>query len=205
MFGSGNYVYNCQMKTKTIEIEIKVKVENSKSLDIFLKKNGKYKGNVHQIDEYFIPSHRNFLTPRPIKEWFRLRDEEGKYSLNYKNYHFDRFGKSHHCDEYETNIDDLNQLRRILRALNFKFIVKVDKTRIIWTYKNYEIAIDLVKGLGNFVEIECIGRAKNLKPSEITDRMVKFLKDLDCGKLKRSYQGYPFLLLFTKEIKYEEL
>jgi len=193
------------MKTKNIEIEIKVKVQNIKPLIRFLNKNARFNNRVHQVDDYFVPSYRNFLKWRPVKEWFRLRNENGVYTLNYKNYHFDSQGKSHHCDEFETSIENLDQTRRILKVLNFNLIVKVDKVRKVWTYKDYEIAIDSVKKLGKFIEIEYRGKSKNLKPSEITGQMIKFLKDLGCGLLKRSYQGYPFLLLFPKEAQYEEI
>jgi len=32
--------------------------------------------------------------------------------------------------------------------------------------------------------------------------MIKFLKDINVGKIQRNYQGYPFLLLFPEEAKY---
>ncbi|MDD3190805.1 MAG: class IV adenylate cyclase [Candidatus Pacebacteria bacterium] len=187
-----------------IEIEIQVNVENSKSLLEFLEKNAIFQKESHQIDEYFSPAHRDFTVVRPIEEWLRLRNSSGKYSINYKNWHFDENGKGHYCDEYETKIEDLNQLRKILEVLNFKPIVKVDKIRKIWIYEDYEIAIDSVKGLGNFVEIEYIGKDNIVDPKKITDEMVKFIKDIDCGKIIRNYVGYPFQLLFPEEIKLEE-
>ncbi|OGD84183.1 hypothetical protein A2165_01070, partial [Candidatus Curtissbacteria bacterium RBG_13_40_7] len=174
------------MKTKNIEIEIKVKVQNIKSLLGFLNKKGKFINQVHQVDDYLVPSHRNFLELRPVKEWFRLRNEDGVYTLNYKNYHFDRQGKSHHCDEFETGIENPDQAKRILKALNFKRVVRIEKTRKIWIYKDYETAVDSVKNMGDFVEIEYKGKSKNVKPRDITAQMITFLKDLGCGKLERS-------------------
>lgn len=111
---------------KDIEIEIQVSVERIRPLLIFLKKNADFKYKDHQIDEYFSPFHRNFIGKRPVKEWLRLRDSSGKYSINYKNWHFDKYGKSYYCDEYETKIEDLVKHKKILRVLDFKSIVKVD-------------------------------------------------------------------------------
>jgi len=91
-----------------------------------------------------------------------------------------------------------------LNILNFKSLVKVDKVRKIWTYKNYEIAVDSVKGLGDFVEIEYVGKNEKVNPREITGEMIKFLKNIGCGKIKRNYVGYPFQLLFPSEVKLEE-
>ncbi len=188
---------------KDIEIEIQVKIENSESLLDFLEKNGEFKAENHQVDEYFSPAHRNFIGVRPVEEWLRLRDEGGKCSINYKKFHFDKDGKSYFRDEYEIKIEDLPGLRKILDALNFKSIVKVDKLRKTWAYKDYEIAVDSVKGLGDFVEIEYLGKGK-VDPKQVTTEMVNFLKSVGCGKIERDYVGYPFMLLFPNEVKFEE-
>lgn len=189
---------------ENIEIEIQVNIENSKPLMDFLEKNAEFISDEHQIDEYFSPAHRDFIKTRPVKEWLRLRDSSGKYSINYKNWYFDKRGKSNHCDKYETRLENLNQVRKILDILNFRPLVRVDKLRKIWKYKDYEIAVDLVKNLGDFVEIEYIGKNENIRPEIITQEMINLLKEINCGKIKRNYAGYPFQLLFPKETKYEE-
>ena len=185
------------------EIEIQVQIENSKKLKSFLKKDGRFIGEEHQIDDYFSPAHRNFIKPRPIKEWLRLRTSSGRYSINYKNWHYNKSGKSIFCDEYETKIEDVKQLRKIFAVLNIKPVVTVNKVRKIYLYKDYEISIDLIKNLGNFVEIEYKGKPTN-KPKKITDAMIEFLKKLGCGKISRNYVGYPFQLLFPSEVQIEE-
>lgn len=187
-----------------IEIEIQVRIENSKPLIEFLEKNADFQWEKHQVDEYFSPAHRNFLEPRPIKEWIRLRDSSGKYSINYKNWQYDEDGKSNYADEYETEVEDIEQLKKIFNVLDFKSIVIVDKLRKTWMYKDYEIALDTIKGLGDFVEIEYKGKDENVDPKKITDEMVTFLKDIGCGKINRNYVGYPFQLLFPKEVENEK-
>jgi len=189
---------------QNIEIEIQVNIETSKPLMDFLEKNAEFISEEQQIDEYFSPPHRDFIEARPVKEWLRLRDSGGKYSINYKNWYFDKKGKSNHCDEYETRLENLNQVRKILGILNFRPLVKVDKLRKIWRYKDYEISVDSIKNLGDFVEIEYIGKNENIKPEIITQEMIDLLKEINCGKIKRNYVGYPFQLLFPKETKYEE-
>ena len=189
---------------KDIEIENQVKIEDSKSLLEFLKKNAEFQKEQHQIDEYFSPPHRDFIEVRPVKEWLRLRDSGDKHSINYKNWHYDDDGKSQYCDEYETEVEDLNKLRKIIDVLNFKSIVIVDKVRKTWIYKDYEIAIDSVRGLGDFVEVEYVGNDENLDPKKVTEEMVNFLKDIGCGRIERNYVGYPFQLLFPEEVKFEK-
>jgi adenylate cyclase class IV len=211
-----------------IEIEIQVKIEKKENLLDFLKEKADFRSEKHQIDEYFSPPHHNFVDSRPIKEWLRLRDSQGKYSINYKNWHYDKEGKSNYCDEYETEIKDMESMRKILSVLNFKSLVKVDKLRKIWNYssggdaakrtclkgcpalqggavhKDYEISLDSIKGLGDFVEIEYKGKEEKADPAKITKEMINFLKDIGCGKIERNYVGYPFQLLFPDETKHEE-
>lgn len=188
---------------ENIEIEIKVRVQNDKPLLDLLEKNGSFHSEKHQVDEYFSPVHKDFLSDRPVKEWLRLRDADGTYSINYKNWHYDEGGKSHYCDEYETNVEDAGKMKKILDALNYRSIAIVDKVRKIWMYKDYEIGIDSVKNLGNFVEIEYVGKEEKVDPTKITTEMVNFLKEVGCGTIERNFVGYPFQILFGNEVELE--
>lgn len=189
---------------KDTEIEIQVNIENIKPLIDFLDKNADFQKEICQTDEYFSPKGKKFIKHRPVKEWLRLRNSDGTYYINYKNYYYDKNGKSVYCDEYETKLEDIDKLNKIFKALNYESLVIVDKTRKVWTYKDYEISIDSVKNLGDFVEIEYINKNKKQDPKRITDKMVSFLKDIGCGRIKRNYVGYPFQLMFSEEVKFEE-
>jgi predicted adenylyl cyclase CyaB len=186
------------------EIEIQVQIEDSSNLFAFLKEKAHFTGEKHQIDKYFIPTHRDFTKVRPVKEWLRLRDSSGKFSINYKSWHFEPDGKSNYCDEYETPIDSIEQLEKIFSVLDITEIVVVDKTRRTYLYQNYEFAIDSIKGLGDYVEIEYKGIVGDQKESDITSDMLSFLKTVGCGKIKRNYTGYPFQILFPDEVVFEE-
>ncbi len=188
-----------------VEIEIKVYIKDSEPLVDFLENNATFESEKHQVDEYFSPTHRDFLASRPTTEWLRLRDSAGSHSLNYKKYHFDQNGKPTHCDEYQTKVEDLSKVKKIFAALNFKSLVVVDKVRKSWLYQNYEISLDSVKGLGEFIEIEYLGQEEQPNPEKITSEMIRFLKNIGYDKLKIDYVGYPFLLLFPQGAKYEEL
>ncbi len=189
------------MKDK--EIEIQVQVEDSKKLFSFLKKSAKFIGQEHQVDTYYSPQHRNFIKKRPIKEWLRLRKSSKGFSINYKNWHYDKNGRSNYCDEYESKIESIESVEKIIKALNVKELVVVDKLRKIWKYKDYEISMDSVKKLGDFVEIEYKGKKNTKKPSTITKEMIDFIKEFNPGRISRNYVGYPFQILFPKEVEYE--
>jgi len=184
------------------EIEIQVRLKTVNPLIKILNVEGLFQYEKRQVDEYYTPPHRDFTSVRPVKEWLRLRDMEGKYSLNYKNWHYDMNGKSNYCDEYETPLEYIEQVRNIFTALNYKKIVTVDKIRKAWQFRDWEVSVDQIRGLGDFVEIEYKG-SENVNPKEETDKMVNFLKSLDCGKIERNYLGYPFQLLFPDEVNWE--
>lgn len=191
------------MANNNQEIEIQVNIENSATLLGFLKLKGVFKHEACQIDKYFSPTENSFLATRPVSRWLRLRQTDRGCSFNYKNWYFDKEGKSNYCDEFETKIEDINTTEKILEALGFNNIAIVDKLRKIWTFGDYEIAIDSVKGLGDFVEIEYIGSDNKIDPKKVTDGMIKFLKEIGVGKITRNYVGYPFIMLFPDEVKYE--
>ena len=195
---------NIFVNMKDTEIEIQVKIENINNLLDFLKENGVFMFENRQLDEYFVPIHRDFTKVRPLKEWLRLRDSNGKYSINYKNWYFDENGKSYKCDECESRVENIDSLRKIFQVLNFRSIAIVEKLRKVWNYKDYEIAVDSVKDLGDFVEIEFKGDDERRDPKEITKEMINFLKGIGCGKIQRNYVGYPFQLLFPEEVELEE-
>lgn len=199
------YQYNIYMANNNQEIEIQVNMEDSSSLLNFLKTKGNFKHEVRQIDRYFSPANNSFLAKRPVSRWLRLRQTDKGCSFNYKNWYFGKEGKSNYCDEFETKIENIDAVEKILVALEFNNIVTVDKLRKIWTFGDYEIAVDSIKNLGDFVEIEYIGSDNEIDPKKVTDEMIKFLKEIGVGKITRNYVGYPFIMLFPDEVKYEIL
>lgn len=186
------------------EIEIQVKLNEAAPLKAFLKEKAKFVGKFRQVDEYYTPPHKDYRSERPIAEWLRLRESKTN-SITYKLWHYDDNGKSHHCDEYETDIDDIEQMRKIFKATGNVLMMTVDKRRQIWMYKDYEISLDTIAGLGDFVELEYKGKNQDVDPKEITDDMVALLKSIGLKNLKRNFLGYPFMLLFPDEYKEEPI
>lgn len=180
------------------EIEIKLRVKDNKPLLEFLEKNGNSESERNQRDEYFTPAHRNFIEEKPIKEWLRLREEEGKYSLTYKNWHYDSDGKGYHCDEYEIKIDDFSSAKNILSALNFELLVVVDKKRKTFMFRDYEVALDCVEELGDYVEVEYKGKEEKLDTKKVGEEMKDFIEKTGCQIVEQDFKGYPHLLLEKK-------
>ncbi len=193
------------MNHNDVEIEIQVQVEHVDALKDYLEERGQLVGSSEQRDEYFTPSDRDFLSARPVAEWLRIRTAGDKYSLNYKQLHYNEEGRTTYCDEYELTISSPEAMRKIFMALQFRSLVVVSKRREIWNYKQYEIALDEVEGLPPTVEVEYNGNVPASEATAIKQEMVAFLKDRRCGLLKLSDQGYPFQLLFPNEVKFAAL
>ena len=189
---------------KDIEIELQVRVENVTPLTNLLESDAKYIGEYTQLDEYFSPAHRDFAGKKPIEEWLRIRSSK-ESSVTYKKFHYDANGRSNYCDEFETGISDPAQFKKILDAIDYTVVVSVDKTRKIYWYYDYEVAIDKVKHQGDFVEIEYKGPDRGLSPDSIIRSMTQFLKDLNCGKLERNFRGYAYTALYPDEHVFEEI
>ncbi len=181
-------------RLKQIEIELKFPLLNPKELIEKLNSFAKLKktGDL-QKDTYYLPPHRNFLDKKPVSEWLRLRESEKEGSLNYKKWHNEDGKNTVSCDEFETKIGDIEALQSIFGNLDFKSIIVVEKTRNIWEYKDAEIAIDEVKGLGFYIELEAKGDFENIE--EAKNYLYEVLKELGAEVGEQDFEGYPYKLL----------
>lgn len=199
------WIDNQELKSiKDVEIEIQVQLEKSKPLHEFLEKEAKFIGETIQVDEYFTPAHKNFIAEKPVNEWLRLRKTKKGCTITYKNWHRKEDGSSTHADEYETAFTDIDQMEKILSALNMRRLIKYEKLHKSYLYKDYEISLDTIEGLGDYVEVEYKGK-NAVDPEKITQEMISFLKSLDVGEITRNYVGYTYMLLFPGEGKFEIL
>lgn len=130
-----------------LELEIKLKIsidEWNKILNV-IKAKSLYLGEEIQSSTYYQPKFRKFEN-----EWLRIRNENGKYVLNYK-----KKIEKNCCNEYETLIDNALNLEKILTSLNMEKVGVIDKKRIKYLYNDkYEFSFDDVKDIGMFVEVE---------------------------------------------------
>jgi predicted adenylyl cyclase CyaB len=132
---------------KHTNIEIKARCRNHDSIrNILQTGNAKFKGEDHQIDTYFnVSAGRLKLREGNIENslihYFREDKEEPKESdvLLYQN------GK--------------NSLLKELLTRALGILVTVDKQREIFFIDNVKFHLDKVRDLGEFVEIEAIGKS----------------------------------------------
>lgn len=180
-----------------IEVEIKIKINNFRGIKNKLQKYGKPVKLIKQIDEYYIPCHRDFFKQKPFPvEWLRIRTNPDRTIFEYdKSINKNANGEQEYAEEYETEVSCPDELRKILKFLDFKKVIIVEKKREIWNCGNLEICLDKVKDLGFFIETEAIGNFKNSK--EAKKACHDFLNKLEINVTKENLinTGYPMLLL----------
>lgn len=189
----GYIIYGNNPKSD-VETEIKIKLSEDefKQIKKLMDKNAKYLKENRQVDTYYQPTYRTFLKKEETNEWLRIGIRGNKKILNYKNWHDNIY-----CDEYEVEIDNSENLDRILKLLGLETICVVDKVRMTYFYLDkYEIALDHVKELGYFIEIEVKEYSKN--PIEEYDDLLKIAKKIGLNLDHIDKRGHPYNLIYNK-------
>lgn len=157
-------------------------------------------------DTYFESKDHPRLSPdadHRLTSSFRLREIDHAYKLTYKDDHFDKRGVWLYSDEHEVSVSDAKVVRAIFAALHYEELITIDNKKHLCDIDGYEIVLEEVKGLGNFIEIEYKGKkqiAKNkvesLKQSMrayLDKKQIKIGEELNAGK--------PELMLKKKRIR----
>lgn len=180
-----------------VEVEIKVEINNFEEIKAKVSALGKLIKSIRQVDDYFIPCHRDFFAqkPHPV-EWLRIRTNPDKTIFEYdKSINKNKKGEQECAEEYETEISSPEEFRKILNFLDFKKVITVDKQREYWDCGDFEIALDRIAGLGDFIEVEAKGNFEdNFKAK---GACLRFLEDLgikDAEQLQIN-KGYPVMIL----------
>lgn len=179
-----------------IEVEVKIKIDNFEEIKEKVSVIGSLIKETRQIDEYYVPSHKNFFEIKPTTEFIRIRTNSDRTTFEYiRCINMKDEGNFDYTEEYETEIKNIDEFRKILEFLDFKKIVTVNKQREYWICKNIEVALDKVEGLGEYIEAEAKGDFKDEK--EAKGACIKFLQDLGIEKIEEKFinKGYPQLLL----------
>jgi adenylate cyclase class 2 len=187
------------MAVNNTEIEIRFQLDERTFAAVKdrLKKNAKFVKSSQQKDDYFNPPHKNFLEPRFPFEWLSLRQRGGRTILNYKHWYPENVETTTHCDEFETEIKDSEKLLKLLVSLGFRKLITVDKEREVYNYGDeFEIALDTVKELGHFIEIESIKDFGSVEAAR--KRLFEFAKTLNLDSSQENKRGYSFALLEKK-------
>lgn len=147
-----------------INIEIKARTTNTDKIRHFLKReNAEYKGTDLQTDTYF-----NSSTGR-----LKLREGNIENALIF----YDRANISgiKQSDFDLMPVQEGPRLKLILtKAMGIKVIVK--KSREIYYIGNVKFHLDILDGLGTFVEIEATNMKNDLSISELREQCAYYMR-----------------------------
>ncbi|MEK7519246.1 MAG: class IV adenylate cyclase, partial [Patescibacteria group bacterium] len=177
---------------KNVEIEIQAVIENPKEVERKLRKIGQFIKIRKQVDKYFVPSQRNFFIKEPPIEYLRIRYEKDKNHLNYSFLHFGKNGWLRKTDEYETFIDSSETAEDIFKKIGFILKVTIIKNRKCFHCGNFEVVLDQVKGLGNFIEVEAKKSFGSVDKTR--NACLDFLNSLNIKYKVNPQMGYPRML-----------
>jgi adenylate cyclase class 2 len=140
------------------EVEMKFPTDDAAAFVQRLEAAGGQRGKtVRQADAYFNHPSRDFAQ---TDEAFRVRSTDGAHRVTYKGPKLDAATKTRR--EIEIAIGksdgDAERFQEMLRCLGFRDVRTVRKTREYFTLtfedRPFEVCVDRVEGLGDFVELE---------------------------------------------------
>lgn len=176
-----------------IEMELKATLTNRSEVIKNLEQHGcKWIETVLQEDTIYIKSDIDQNIHEPI---FRIRKCEDKTILTLKVLEND----IHTAKELELNISNEKIMDQILKTIGFYPHARVMKKRSTTTLRGFNICIDEVKGLGNFIEVETISNLSDNKKNTYKE-MLNVLLELGVEKQNLLQEKY-YEMLLKKERK----
>lgn len=161
-----------------------------------------YKGNRRTKDTYFYDPVRPNLKQNAngkLMECCRLREKDAHFYATYKVDHY-RQDVWVYSDEYETEIKDITAMENIFRCLGLEKLVVVNNVKHTYETPEYEIVVEEVENLGNFIEVEAKNDDETIPADTIKNRIFEFLQNLGLKIGAESNAGKPEMLL-NKEKK----
>jgi len=177
------------------EVEVKAHLRDRNKIKKKLETLGaKFSEELHQVDHIFIPEGVSFPPPlsTPV---LRVRKQDNNYFFTLK---ISQSGRQDSI-ERELEIIDGGMMIEILKLLKWKEAPTVDKKRIKTKFKDMEIVLDDVKGLGEFIEAEKIVKNENHEDrKKIQNELCDFLETLGISKGDLLVNGKYDIMLFEK-------
>jgi adenylate cyclase class 2 len=170
------------------EIEIKLKVDNFEELEKKLKEKGCVLSE--PISQYDVI----YSTKSPQEEFeqskegdiiIRIRQSKDIIQLNLKQQCSNEMDNL----EYETEIKDSKEMHKILQILGWHPEIEVNKIRRKGMLGEYEICLDQVEKLGNFIELEKLTEDET-NPERVRDELFKELESLGLSRNNEEVRGY---------------
>ena len=175
------------------EIEIKLRVNNLDELEKKLTESGLViSKEITQHDVIYAPGD-NMDIFYEVKEGnivIRIRDDNGVSKLTLKQQRGHGLDKT----EYETKVEDRETMHQILLTLGWKPAVEVKKKRKKGKLGEYEICLDSVEQLGNYIELEKMVADDIADSEKIKKELFEALKPYGLTEKDEETKGYDILM-----------
>ncbi len=184
--------------------EIEILVEVYDDIADIKKKLAKYEyvGLKQTIDEYYYDPKRDDLKPdkdNQLSHCLRLRRKNDEYYITYKDDIFDG-NKWLYSNEYETKVESFEMTREIFKRLGLEKFIVLDNQKEIYKTDKYEIALENVRDLGIFMEVEYCTN-DNVDVNKIKGEIQEFIDKLGINVSKELNIGKPELYMHKHNIK----
>ncbi len=171
------------------EIEIKVRVKNLKVLEQKLQEKGcVLSAPITQHDTIYSLKENNNDFWEQTKEGdiiLRIRRLTDTTEFNLKQQ------RSNEMDniEYETEVKDAEIMHQMLGVLGWIPSVEVKKLRQKGKIGDYEICLDKVEELGDFVELEKM-TSEDADPNKVREELFQVLESFGLSRKDEEIRGY---------------
>jgi adenylate cyclase, class 2 len=183
--------------------EIEILVELHTNMDEAKKKLNhlEFKGSKSTIDKYFYDPLRNNLQlneNNKLLECCRLRTKNNKHFATYKIDIYDgEIWK--YSNEEETEIQNFEALQNLFINLGLKELVVIDNIKHTYLTDNFEIVLEEVKELGNFLEVEYCFDDNTKTVDEVKNEIQNFIESLGLEIGQELNSGKPELLILKRQ------
>ena len=170
------------------EVEIKIKINSAEQVLKQLQNKGcQFSAEIIQEDIVFIPNEIPGVPAPAGTNVLRIRKQKDKTIFTLK-----QSMKGNHLAklEKEVEIEDSGEMAEIIRLLGYKEIAHTNKVRRKCRYGDYEICVDRIKELGDFLEME---KMTAEDPHQVQAEMFQVLDNLGINITEKIDVGYDVL------------
>lgn len=175
------------------EIEVKIKIPDASDIISLLKGKGcVFSEPKAQQDLIYIEQSVPAIPVAAGVNVLRIRRQGDRSIFTLKQ---STIGNNLAKLELEVDITDPETMEKIIPLLGYKKIAKVNKTRRTCKYLEYEICVDQVEELGDYLEIEKI---TDQDPGFVQTEMLATLFSLGLDTSDRQEYGYDVMYVQKK-------
>jgi adenylate cyclase class 2 len=149
-----------------LESELKVRVDRLVDIERrIVELGGTFEGEELQTDVYYQHPCRDFSK---TDEAVRVRYAGKRVELTYKGPRMK--GEVKRREEINLHIGE-GDVKTLLSRLGFKEVVRVNKRRRNYLFEGVRISLDMVEGLGEFIEVELLRKLGTERLKELLERV----------------------------------